>query len=76
MAQTLVNLVGVNRPIAVEITPGELLDRHVILEIKAARITDPEKLHNVHAELASLGPAHGVCLGLPPVSRNWPRSCV
>jgi Flp pilus assembly protein TadD len=57
MADALRNLAGVDRPVAVEITPGELIDRLVILQIKADRITDPEKLRNVHAELVSLEPA-------------------
>jgi len=66
MAEALENLVAVDRPLAVEITPGELLDRHVILEIKADRITDPDKLRNVHAELACLGAARRRLLGRAP----------
>ncbi len=66
MAETLDKLVGGARPIAIEITPGELLDRHVILKIKADRITDPEKLRNIHAELASLGSPHRCLLGRAP----------
>jgi len=37
--------------IAIPVSPGELLDKISILEIKAARITDPEKLRAVHYEL-------------------------
>ena len=40
--------------VAVSIAPGELLDKITILEIKAARISDPDKLRNVRAELAVL----------------------
>jgi hypothetical protein len=43
-----------SRPVAIEISPGELLDRLTILEIKSERITDPAKLQNVRAELAEL----------------------
>jgi hypothetical protein len=40
--------------IRVEISVGELLDKITILEIKAARIQDPDKLANVHKELQRL----------------------
>lgn len=36
------------------ISPGELLDKLTILEIKATRITDQEKLAHVHYELGIL----------------------
>jgi len=42
------------RPILVEIAPGELIDRITILEIKAERIADPDKLGNIRRELAVL----------------------
>ncbi len=35
-------------------SPGDFLDKLTILEIKAERITDPEKLANVRRELAAL----------------------
>lgn len=38
----------------VEVSPGELIDKITILEIKAERIADPRKLANVHRELRSL----------------------
>ncbi len=38
----------------VEVSPGELIDKITILEIKADRIADPDKLANVHRELRSL----------------------
>jgi hypothetical protein len=37
--------------ILVPISPGELLDKITILRIKAARLTDAEKLRNVRTEL-------------------------
>ncbi|MGE3313865.1 MAG: DUF6165 family protein [Planctomycetaceae bacterium] len=41
-------------PILVEIAPGELIDKLVILEIKFERIEDPEKRANVYRELKML----------------------
>ena len=41
--------------ILVPISPGELLDKITILEIKLARIADPAKLANVRRELEALG---------------------
>ncbi len=38
----------------VEVSAGELIDKITILEIKAERISDPDKLANVHRELSSL----------------------
>ena len=40
--------------IKVEISPGELIDKLTILDIKRARIADPAKLRNVEAEHAIL----------------------
>ena len=40
--------------VTVTIAPGELLDKITILEIKAQRIADPEKLAHVNVELAAL----------------------
>ncbi len=40
-----------NLPITIAISPGELVDRLTILEIKSKRIEDPEKLVNIHIEL-------------------------
>ena len=37
--------------ISVPVSPGELVDKITILEIKAERITDEEKLQNVRTEL-------------------------
>jgi hypothetical protein len=38
----------------VPISPGELIDKITILEIKSARMTDAAKLHNVRTELNML----------------------
>jgi hypothetical protein len=40
--------------ISAEISCGELIDKITILKIKSERITDPEKLNNVHTELEAL----------------------
>jgi Family of unknown function (DUF6165) len=40
--------------ISVPVSPGELIDKVTILEIKSARIGDAKKLANVRAELAIL----------------------
>lgn len=42
------------KDILVPISPGELLDKITILRIKAARITDVQKLVNVRTELDAL----------------------
>jgi hypothetical protein len=38
----------------VPVSPGELIDKITILEIKSQRMSDPAKLHNVRTELALL----------------------
>ena len=38
----------------VPISPGELIDKITILEIKSQRMTDAAKLHNVLTELSLL----------------------
>jgi hypothetical protein len=40
--------------ILVPVSPGELLDKITILQIKSERMTDPAKLHNVRVELGLL----------------------
>jgi hypothetical protein len=40
--------------ISVPISPGELIDKMTILDIKSRRMTDPAKLRNVGVELAAL----------------------
>ena len=46
--------------ILVPVSPGEVLDKITILEIKSERMTDPEKLANVKTELALLGATWGL----------------
>ncbi|MEQ8603083.1 MAG: DUF6165 family protein [Marivibrio sp.] len=47
--------------ISVRVSPGELLDKVSILEIKREKIGDPEKLANVEAEIRALkGPYDAV----------------
>ncbi len=41
-------------PISVPVSPGELIDKITILEIKSARMADPGKLANVRHELDEL----------------------
>ncbi len=45
------------QPIKVEIAPGELIDKITILQIKAERIRDEDKLKNVRTELDVLAQA-------------------
>lgn len=40
--------------IKIDVSPGELIDKITILEIKSARMNDAEKLSNVRAELELL----------------------
>jgi Family of unknown function (DUF6165) len=42
------------RSVVIETAPGELIDKIAILEIKAERIADPDKLRNVQTELGTL----------------------
>ena len=42
------------KDILVPVSPGELVDKITILRIKAERITDAAKLHNVRVELEAL----------------------
>ena len=45
------------RPVVIEVAPGELIDKITILEIKAERFIDEAKLRNVRTELELLGVA-------------------
>lgn len=44
----------VHTPILVEISPGELIDKLTILEIKFERIDEPEKRANIYREMKML----------------------
>lgn len=50
--------------VTVEISPGELIDKITILEIKSERIDDPAKLANVRVELETLAASRDAAL--PP----------
>lgn len=50
----------------VEVSPGELIDKITILEIKSERIVDPDKLANVRRELRSLTATHEKALDPSP----------
>jgi hypothetical protein len=49
--------------ITVEISPGELLDKLTILQLKLERISDPAKLANVQIEYATLLKLKNAVLG-------------
>jgi tetratricopeptide (TPR) repeat protein len=57
-------------PVLVEVAPGELLDKLTILEIKAARIADADKLRHVREELRVLTAARD---GALPASAELAR---
>jgi hypothetical protein len=54
--------------ISVEISPGELYDKISILEIKAERVQDPQRLGRVRHELALLVAARDRAVGDPPAA--------
>jgi tetratricopeptide (TPR) repeat protein len=49
-------------PVMVAVSPGELIDKITILEIKNERMTDSDKLDHVRAELAALRAARSQAL--------------
>jgi hypothetical protein len=54
------------RPLLIEVPAGELIDKITILEIKARRIADPEKLRHIRAELAALAAVRDATLPASP----------
>ena len=54
------------KPIKVEMSPGELIDRITILEIKSERMTDEAKLTHVRAELQTLVAARDAAVPRSP----------
>lgn len=56
--------------IEVPVSPGELLDKITILEIKLERMTDPPKLENVRAELDLLRASWSRSVQEDPVIRG------
>ena len=56
----------------VPISPGELIDKITILEIKSQRMTDAAKLHNVRTELSLLGDTWKVSpFSFTDISAEW-----
>ena len=51
--------------VTIPVSPGELIDKITILEIKSARLKDPAKRFNVRAELALLIQARDRALPAP-----------
>lgn len=58
-------------PILVPVSPGELIDKITILEIKAARIADPAKRANVVRELALLAAARDAHVTVDAAVAGW-----
>ena len=56
--------------IQVPVSPGEVLDKITILEIKSERMSDPEKLANVRIELELLQDTWGAAIKVDEVIRN------
>jgi len=54
--------------ISVPVSPGELLDKITILEIKMAQIQDENKLKNIHTELSLLNEVAKKLLSLKKIS--------
>lgn len=52
--------------ITVETAPGELIDKITILEIKAERISDVDKVRNVQIELQTLAAARDQAIAATP----------
>jgi hypothetical protein len=59
------------RAVRVELSAGDLVDKLTILELKAARIHDENKLKNVYAELASLQAAYTASIEPSPELRTF-----
>ena len=56
----------------VPISPGELIDKITILEIKSQRMTDAAKLHNVRTELSRLSDTwHASPFAATDISAEW-----
>jgi len=57
--------------IHIPVSPGEVLDKITILEIKSERMRDPEKAANVKIELALLQKSWAVSVGEDSVIDDW-----
>jgi post-segregation antitoxin (ccd killing protein) len=51
-----------NKRVMIETSPGEVIDKITILEIKSERISEPEKLRNVRTELEMLRAARDAAI--------------
>ena len=54
------------RTVRVAVSPGELIDKITILEIKSERITVEDKLNNIRTELGLLATARDRCIARSP----------
>ncbi|MEI7875201.1 MAG: DUF6165 family protein [Alphaproteobacteria bacterium] len=50
----------------IAVSPGELIDRITILEIKRARISDPDKLRNINRTYDALSKALSAAIHITP----------
>lgn len=50
----------------IAVSPGELIDRITILEIKRARISDPDKLRNINQAYNALSEALSAAIPMTP----------
>ena len=57
--------------IHIPVSPGEVLDKITILEIKCERMSDPEKVANVKVELALLQETWADSVSEDSVINNW-----
>ena len=57
--------------IHIPVSPGEVLDKITILEIKSERMSDPEKVANVKIELALLQESWADCVSEDSVIDDW-----
>jgi tetratricopeptide (TPR) repeat protein len=64
----LVALKRESRPLLVEVSAGELLDKLTILRIKSERIGDPEKIRNVRREIGSLSQVRAAIAASPELA--------
>lgn len=61
-------------PIHTEISPGELIDKITILEIKRRRLTNERQRHNVRLELGALLAARARCLSSSQELERWTKA--
>ncbi len=76
MLPLLSNLAAMTTDILVPISPGELIDKITILQIKSERMSDPAKIANVRTELSLLDTtwrksAHAAANGAVSIDAEW-----